>query len=76
MDFAVLVDHRVKIKEKKREKYLDLAWNLKKNIEHEGDDDNSCNWCSWNDSKGLVSGLKELEIREWAETIETTALLG
>ena len=31
VDIAVLVDHRVKIKKrKKRDKYLDLAWELKK----------------------------------------------
>ena len=62
VDFAVPVDHRVKIKEsEKRDKYLDLARQLKK---------------LWNMkvmvipvvigvlgmiSKGLVKGLKELE---------------
>ena len=30
VDFAVLADHRVKLKEsKKKDKYLDLAWELK-----------------------------------------------
>ena len=33
LDFTVLADHRVKIKEsKKRDKYLDHAWELKKNF--------------------------------------------
>ena len=45
MDFAVLADHWVKLKEReKRDKYLDLAWELKKTMEHEIDGDASCNW--------------------------------
>ena len=33
MDFAILVDHRIKLKEcKKRDKYLDLAREQKKNL--------------------------------------------
>ena len=37
MDFAVLADHIVKLKErKKKDKYLDLARELKK-LEHESD---------------------------------------
>ena len=76
MDFAVLADHRVKLKEsKKKDKYLDLAWEQKK---------------IWNmkvmvipivigalstATKGLIRGLKKLEIRERVDTIQTTALL-
>ena len=45
MDFAVPVDHRVKLKE--FEKYLDLARELKKTVEHESDDFTNCNWCLW-----------------------------
>ena len=42
MDFAAPVDHRVKLKEsEKKDKYLDLAWKLKKTnkqtVEHESD---------------------------------------
>ena len=38
-------DQRVKIKEnEKRDKCLDLARELKKTMEHEGDDDTNCNW--------------------------------
>ena len=45
MDFAVSADHRVKMKEsEKRNKYLDLAWELKKTMEHERDDDTKCKW--------------------------------
>ena len=64
MDFACLADHRVKLKEsKKKDKYLDLAWKLKK---------------GWNMkvtfipiiigtlgtvTKGLLKGLEDLEMR-------------
>ena len=48
MDFAILADYRVKLKEsKKRAKYLDLVRELKKTVEHEGDSDIISNWCSW-----------------------------
>ena len=76
MHFAILADHKVKLKEsKKRDKYPDLARELKK---------------LWNmkmtvilivigalgtATKGLVQGLEGLEIRGWVETIQTTALL-
>ena len=44
MDFAVPVGHRVKIKEsEKRDKYRDLARELKK-LEQDGDSDTNCNW--------------------------------
>ena len=46
MDFAVPADHRLKLKEsEKKDKYLDLARELKKNIEHEGDNYNNREWC-------------------------------
>ena len=76
MDFAVPADHRVKLREcEKKDKYSDLAWEFKK---------------LWNMkvifipivigalgtvSKGLVQGLKGLEIRGLVETIQTTVLL-
>ena len=44
VDFAVLADHRVKLKEsEKKDKYLDLARELKKTEEHESD-----NYNNWN----------------------------
>ena len=71
MDFAVPADHRVKLKEnEKKDKYLDLAWELKK---------------LWNMkmtfipvvigalgtvTEGLVKGLEDLEIRGRVETIQ------
>ena len=49
MDFA----HRVKIEEsEKRDKYLDLARELKKNMEYDGD--TNCGWCAWNNSQKIA----------------------
>ena len=45
VDFVVSVDHRVKLKEKRRDKYLDLAREQNKTIEHDNDRDTSFNWC-------------------------------
>ena len=46
VDFAVPVDHRIKLKEcKMKDKYLDLARELKKTMEHAGDNYINCNWC-------------------------------
>ena len=45
VDFAVLVDHSLKPKEREKgDKYLDLTRELKK--KHESDDDANCNWCA------------------------------
>ena len=45
VDFAVPADHRIKLKEcKKRDKYLDLARELKKTMEHEGDNYTNIDW--------------------------------
>ena len=76
VDLVALADHSIKSKEsKKRDKYLDLARELKK---------------PWNIkvtvtpmeigalstvTKGLLQGLKDLEIRGWVKTIKTTILL-
>ena len=38
MDFAVTVDHRIKLNDyEKNDKYFDLARELKKTMEHAGD---------------------------------------
>ena len=75
MDFAGPVDNRVKLKESKRDKYLDLAGELK-NL--------------WNRivtvisivlglvgtvTQGLIKRLEDLEIRGRVGAIQTTALL-
>ena len=76
VDFTVLADHRVKLKEnEKRDKYHTLTWELKK---------------LWNlkvtvmpivigalsiITKRLEQGLEDFEITGWFETVQTTALL-
>ena len=76
VDFAVLADHRIKLKEcEKRDKYLNLARELKK---------------LWNMkvtvvpivigafgtvTEGLSKSLKDLDVGDQVETIQTTALL-
>ena len=76
VDFAVPADHRIKLKEReKRDKYLDLARELKK---------------LWNMkvtivpivigafgtiNKGLFKGLEDLEVGRRVETIQMTVLL-
>ena len=49
VDFAVPADYRIKLKEReKRDKYLDLARELKKiTMEYEGDNYTNCDWCFW-----------------------------
>ena len=48
VDFAVPANHRIKLKEcEKMDKYLELLRELKKTMEHEGDNDNNCDWCFW-----------------------------
>ena len=57
VDFTVPADHRVKLKEgKKRDKFLDLAWELKKNMEHEGDSNTNCNWCTRYNHQKICTG--------------------
>ena len=51
VDFAVPADLRIKLKEcEKKDKYLDLARELKKTEEHESDDCTNCNWCFWHNN--------------------------
>ena len=54
MNFAVLGNNSVKIKEsEKKDKYLDLARELKKTMERGGDGDINCNWCTRNNPRKL-----------------------
>ena len=47
-DSAVPSYHRINPKEcEKRDKYLDLARELKKTMDHEGDNYTNCDWCLW-----------------------------
>ena len=52
VDFAVPADHRIKLKEcEKKDKYLDLAKELKKTAGHAGDNYTNCNWFVWTVTK-------------------------
>ena len=75
MDFAVSADHRTKLKESEKNKFLDLARELKKLgnmkvtflpiiIDTFG-----------TVTKELIEGLEDLEIKGQRETIQTTVLL-
>ena len=49
VDFVVPTDHRIKLKEcEQKDKYHDLARELKKTMEHAGNNYTNCNWCVWN----------------------------
>ena len=76
MDFAILADHRIKLKEsEKKDKYLNFTrelktlWNMKMVVKRIVISALSTV------TKGLVKGLEDLEIRGRVETIQTTALL-
>ena len=46
VDSAVPADHKINLKEsEKKDKYLDLARELKKTVEHESNDCANCDWC-------------------------------
>ena len=64
MDLVILTDHRVKIKEnEQKEKYLDLARELKKLCSMMVTVLPVVTGALGTIHKGLVNGLKELEIR-------------
>ena len=55
VDFAVPVDYRIKLKEfEKKDKYLDLASELKKTMEHEADSYTNCDWYFWYSNKTII----------------------
>ena len=57
MDFAVPANHRIKLKKsEKRDEYLDLARELKKTIEHEGDNYTNRDWCFWSSFQRIIKG--------------------
>ena len=61
MDFDFLADHRVKLKgSKKKDKYLDLAGELKK-LEYESDGDTNCNWYTRHSHQKIGTGIGGLE---------------
>ena len=54
---------------------MDLTRDIKKTMEHEGDDNNNCQWCVGMVCKDLIRWLEDLEIGVRAKIIENTALL-
>ena len=56
-------------------KYVDLAKEQKKAVEHEGHGDTCYYWSTLNSPQRLQKRLEELEIRGITETIWTTLLL-
>ena len=74
--FIVPANQKVKLKEtEKKDKYLDLARELKETVERESDSDINCNWRDGIVTKGLAQGQEQLEIRGRVETIQTAAFL-
>ena len=55
MDFVVPADHRIKLKERGKERYGPYR-RTEKTVEHENDSDTNCNWLAWfsyqNNDKG------------------------
>ena len=76
VDFAVPADHRIKLKEcEKKDKYLDLARELKKLWNMQVTIIPIVIGASGTVTKGLLKGLEDLEVGGRVETIQTTTLL-
>ena len=61
VDFAVLDDHRITLKEsEKKDKFLNLAWELKKTVEHESDNYTKHDWCIWYCYQMIIKGIGRL----------------
>ena len=46
VDFAIPANYRIKLKEsEKKDNYHDLSWELKKTMEHEGENYTNWDWC-------------------------------
>ena len=76
VDFVVLADHRIKLKEgEKRDKYLDLARELKKLRNMQVTIIPIVIGTFGTVTKGLLKRLEGLEFGGRVETIQTTALL-
>ena len=76
VDFAVPADHRIKLKKcEKKDKYLDLARELKKQRNMKVMILAMLNGAFGSINKGLLKGLENLEVGGRVETIQTTTLL-
>ena len=57
MDFLVPADHGVKLKESEKEdKFLGLAGELKKTVEHESHNYTNRDWCFWYSHQRIIKG--------------------
>ena len=54
---------------------MDLAGELKKNMEHECDGDTDFNWCARYNHQGIHTGMGELVNKGMYGNYQTTALL-
>ena len=76
VDFAVLADHRIKLKEcEKKDKYLNLARKLKKLWNMQVTIITIVISAFGTVTKGLLKVLEDLEVGGQVETIQTTTLL-
>ena len=76
VDFAVPSNHRIKLKEcEKKDKYLDLAWELKKLWNRKVTIVPIVNGAFGTITKVSFKGLEDLEVGGRVETIQMTALL-
>ena len=76
MDFAVPVDHRIKLKEnEKKDKYVDLDRELKKLWKIKVTIIPIVIGALGTVTKGLIQGLGDLKITGRVETIQSTTLL-
>ena len=76
VNFAVSADHTIKLKEcEKKDKYLDLAWELKKLRNMKVTIIPIVIGAFGTVTKRLLKGLENLEVGGRVETIQTTALL-
>ena len=59
----------------KRDKYMELARELKKTVEHENGHYTNCNFCYCYSYQREDTRTEDLEIKGWVETVQITALL-
>ena len=80
MDFAVLKNRRLKIKQNKKiDKYLEtkqkdrqILRTIQRHLKDMAQSNTNCNWCIEN----LEKGVEEVEISDRMEIIQTTSFLG
>ena len=64
MDVVIQVNHRIKLKESgKKDKYIDLAREWKKTMEHERENYTNLYWCFWFSHQRIIKGTRGLGSR-------------